>query len=326
MRKRACPPSMYRSITHRRRAPAAARLSIAIALGRRTALRDLAAVAGAAAIVAFGAWLRAAGVPVFSIALAMMGMASSATFWWRGVSWNGDALSPALALLAAWSLWRWLATRRPALAAIALVSGTAALIDDRAWLAVLPALAIVIGMRVAAPRRALIAIGVMATVAAVFGAGPVLIAGRATPGAFVSALMAEFTPLGAFLAIVGIAVLGSTASTRVPALACVISLVMWFAAAPRSQVEYVSVPLAVCGWAVIAVALAWAQQTVRGRAGIVLATVAAIALIASRSLARGRFSALGRDLPSSLAARAALEVRPADLPANAAFRRREPSR
>ena len=89
---------------------ATARLSLAVARGRRTALRDLAAAAGAAAIVAFGAWLRAAGVPVFSIALAMMSMASSATFWWRGVSWNGDALSPALALLAGWSLWRWLST------------------------------------------------------------------------------------------------------------------------------------------------------------------------------------------------------------------------
>lgn len=298
---------------------AAARLSIAIALGRRTALRDLAAVAGAATIVAFGAWLGAAGVPVFSIALAMMGMAASATFWWRGVSWNGDALSPALALLAAWSVWRWLSTGRPALAAIALVSGTAALIEDRSWLAVLPALAIVIGMRIPAPRPALIAIGVMAAAGAAFGAGPVLIAEPATPWAFWSVLMNEFTPLGALLASVGIGVLLSTACARVPALVCVISLVMWFAAAPRSQVESVSAPLALCGWAVIALALAWAQQTVRGRAGIALAIVAAIALIASPALARGRFSALGRDLPSSLAARAALEVRPADLPEKAAL-------
>ena len=298
---------------------AAARLSIAIALGRRTALRDLAAVSGAATIVAFGAWLGAAGVPVFSIALAMMGMASSATFWWRGVSWNGDALSPALALLAAWSVWRWLSTGRPAPAVIALVSGTAVLIEDRAWLAVLPALAIVIGMRVPAPRPALMAIGVMAAAGAAFGAGPVLVAGPAAPATLSSALMNEFTPLGAFLAVVGIGALVSTASTSVPALACVISLAMWFAAAPRSQVEYVSVPLAVCGWAAIAVALAWAQRTIGGRAGVALATVAAIALVASPALARGRFAALGRDLPSSLAVDAALEVRPADLPANTAF-------
>ena len=298
---------------------ATARLSLAVARGRRTALRDLAAVSGAAVIVAFGAWLGAAGVPVFSIALAMMGMASSATFWWRGVSWNGDALSPALALLAAWSLWQWLSTGRPWLAAIAVASGTAALIEDRAWLAVLPALAILIGTRVSASRPAIIALGVMAAAGAVFGAGPVLIAGPATPGALAAALNAEFTPLGAFLIVVGIGALWTTASARVATLACGVSLVMWFFLAPRSQVEYVSVPLAVCGWAAIAVALAWVQQSVGGRGGVAFATAAAIALVASSALARGRFSELGRDRPSSLAVRAAFDVRPADLPANAAL-------
>ena len=183
----------------------------------------------------------------------------------------------------------------------------------------LPALAILIGTRVSAPRPAIIAIGVMAAAGAAFGAGPVLVAGPATAGALAAALTSEFTSLGAFLAVVGIGALWSTAYARLATLVCGVSLVMWFFLAPRSQVEYVSVPLAVCGWAAIAVALAWVQQSVRGRAGIAFATVAAIALITSSALARGRFSALGRDLPSSLAVRAAFDVRPADLPANAAL-------
>ena len=53
----------------------AARGSIAIAKGRRSAVRDLAAVATAAAVAAFGAWLLATGLPGFPIALTMLALA-----------------------------------------------------------------------------------------------------------------------------------------------------------------------------------------------------------------------------------------------------------
>ena len=86
----------------------AGRGSIAIAKGRRTALRDFAAVASALAIVALGMWLSTAGVPWYPALFAMLAMGASATFWWRGIYWSADALSPALALTAAWAGWRWL--------------------------------------------------------------------------------------------------------------------------------------------------------------------------------------------------------------------------
>jgi len=88
----------------------AGRGSIAIAKGRRTAVRDFAAVATALAIVSFGAWLNAAGVPLYAVLFALLAMAASATFWWRGIYWMPDTLSPALALTAAWAGWRWLST------------------------------------------------------------------------------------------------------------------------------------------------------------------------------------------------------------------------
>jgi hypothetical protein len=75
---------------------AVARASMAVARGRRTALRDLAAVSSAAAIAVFGLCLRAAGLPLFPVALTLLAMMMSQTFWWRGVYWSGDVLRPAI--------------------------------------------------------------------------------------------------------------------------------------------------------------------------------------------------------------------------------------
>ena len=75
---------------------AIARASIAVARGRRTALRDLAAVSSAAVIVLFGVWLRAIGVPLFAVALAMLAMMTGQTFWWRGIVWSRDVLTPSI--------------------------------------------------------------------------------------------------------------------------------------------------------------------------------------------------------------------------------------
>ena len=58
----------------------AARGSLAIALGRRGAIRDLAAVATAFTVILFGLWLKAANVAMFPIAATLMAMAMSATF------------------------------------------------------------------------------------------------------------------------------------------------------------------------------------------------------------------------------------------------------
>ena len=59
-------------------------------------MRDLAAVSSAAAIAVFGLCLRAAGLPLFPVALTLLAMMMSQTFWWRGVYWSGDVLRPAI--------------------------------------------------------------------------------------------------------------------------------------------------------------------------------------------------------------------------------------
>jgi hypothetical protein len=109
----------------------AGRFSLSIALGRRSALRDLAGVSTALAIAALGAWLIAIDIPPLIVALTMFCAAVSPTFWGRGISWTFDALSPALGMLALWSGARWVSTRRRVFAGIAVTSGIAAIVDWR---------------------------------------------------------------------------------------------------------------------------------------------------------------------------------------------------
>lgn len=107
------------------------RASLAIALGRRTALRDLAAVATALAIAVIGAWWLALGVDASIACLTMLCMAVGATFWGRGIAWTHDALAPLLMALAVLAGTQWFRRRRRRDAAVALALAVAAMIDGR---------------------------------------------------------------------------------------------------------------------------------------------------------------------------------------------------
>lgn len=255
----------------------AGRYSLDIALGRRTALRDLAAVATAFAIVAFGVWLLALRMPTFIVAMTMLCMAVSPTFWGRGISWTFDALTPALGLVALWATTRWFATRRRLFAAVATGAAIAALMDWR------------LDVLDASPRHV------------TFGA------------------LAEFTPLGAFVAVIGVLVLFSPRSPRL------LAVLVWSVAAFIAEVgrhspfDPVSLTLAIGGWTAFAAGLEWLQNRVSRSAGVALVSVIALVVISAPVLTRARLSALGRDLPSELRTRLAADLRPADLPDNAAF-------
>lgn len=327
----------------------AGRGSIAVALGRRTALRDFAGVATAFTIVVFGAWLRSAGVPLYAVLFAMLAMGASSTFWWRGIYWSADALSPALALTAAWAGWRWLQSSRRVFALIAVIAGALALAEDPSWLACLPAIALLLWSRVtdAATRlRAVAAIGAIGAAAArpflaramvarelswaeVIGAEPpraialwsqrVLgLHGSSLRGA-VTSVSREFTPLGALMLLIGLVVLWHVPRNRRPLAALVAGLIAWFWLVPRSGLETVSVPLSVCGWAAVAVALAWVTQSLRPGAGRALVAVVGVLLIAEPGLTRVRLTALGKDRSSEAQAGMAYDFKVKDLPPGTAI-------
>jgi hypothetical protein len=244
------------------------RFALAIALGRRSALRDLAAVAAALAVAAFGAWLMATGIPVFITALAMMAMAAGATFWGRGISWSFDALAPALICI---SLWLAVRGRRTT----AIVIGAVALIDLQPW------------------------------------TGPEF-------GSSFGAFVAAFTPLGAFLIVIGMASWLAQPSMRRPVGVAAAVLIAWHLAGPRSPLDRVSIPLAIGGWTAAAAGLTWMQRVLSPRAGYVPVTMIALMVMAEPALTRERLTALGRDQPSEVRTRVASDVRPADLPEGAA--------
>ena len=328
---------------------ATARGSIAIALGRRTALRDLAAVASALATVALGVWLIAAGVPAFAVLITMLAMATGPTFAWRGVSWTSDTLSPALALLAAWALWRWTNTHRRRMAAVAIIAAALAMSEDPAWLAVLPGtLALVFArssLRAWRPHAAA-AVALLAFFAALPPVTRMLIAvdmpwaallDIEPPGpwtiwrqsmmsidgssltSIAGALTREFTPLGAMLAVVGVVILFGERHHRTPLAALIVGLLGWYWLAPRSRFEAVSVPLTICGWAAVAVALAWVQQRSTPRAGRTLIVIVGLVIIGEPALTRARLAALGKDSASEARTRMAYDLRIADLPPESAL-------
>ncbi|MDO8677007.1 MAG: hypothetical protein Q7R30_00355 [Acidobacteriota bacterium] len=304
----------------------AGRGSIAIAKGRRTALRDFAAIAAGFAIVAFGAWLSAAGVPLYSVLFAMLAMGASATFWWRGIYWSADALSPALALLAAWAGGRWLQSPRAIFAIVAVSAAVLALAEDASWLACLPGVALLFWSRVPDRTnrvRTLAAIAVAAASATLpllaRGSQRILPIHGSSLGAAVTSVSREFTPMGALLILIGLVVLWSVPRNRRALAALVAGLIAWFWLVPRSGLEIVSVPLSICGWAAVAVALAWLAQAVRPGAGRALVAVVGVLLIADPGLTRVRLSALGRDRSSEAAARMAYDFKVTDLPSGTAI-------
>ena len=327
----------------------AGRGSIAVALGRRTALRDFAAIATALTIVVFGAWLRSAGVPLYAALFAMLAMGASSTFWWRGVYWSADALSPALALTAAWAGWRWLQSSRRAFALVAVSGAALALAEDPSWLACLPAAALLLWSRLinAATRlRAIVAIGAIGAAAALPFLASAMVArelswaqliGGEPPHAIalwsqrviglhssslrgaVTSVSREFTPMGALMILIGVVVLWNVPRNRRPLAALVAGLIAWFWLVPRPGLETVSVPFSVCGWAAVAVALAWVAQSLRPGAGRALVAVVGVLLIAEPGLTRVRLSALGNDRNSEAQARMAYDFRVKDLPPGTAM-------
>ena len=238
----------------------AARGSLAVALGRRSALRDFAAISAAVALAIFAAALYAAGLPPFASAIATIGLGLGDTFWWRGTTYTADALFPALALLAVWAGLRWRATSRRLMMFIAMVAAVAAIVD------------------VAVPLAG-----------RDFGT---------SPQNFVSSLTREFTPLGACLALVGLVVLLHAPASRLPAAIAAITAITWHALS-RSAIEPIAVALVLGGWWAIAAALAWLQALSWQRSRPLVLAIVAVVLVAVPSLTRMRLSALGADLPSS---------------------------
>ena len=303
--------------------------AIAVALGRRTALRDAAAATSALALVVF--WLAGSGVPPFPLLLTMLAVAAGATFWGRGVAWTCDALSPLLALMAVWAGRHWLNTSRPVHAATTVVCAALALAEDPAWLACVPAVAVLLGYRLPPGRRrwgALVALAaatafavapIVATAAVAQrmewatlagtmppGAGALwaLAAGRDVSAGLTTVLSREFTPLGALLVVTGLIILWRIREERGALALLVAGLGAWYWLGPSSGLG-VSVPLAVCGWAAAAVALTWLQQAVSPRAGLTLATTVALLMVAEPTLSRVRLRALGSfDLAEARAAMA----------------------
>lgn len=301
----------------------AARGSLAIALGRRGAIRDLAAVAAALTVVIFGCWLTAANVALFPVALTMMAMSVSATFWTRGTSWSNDGLSAALMLVAAWALWRWLAARSRLVGLIGIVAGALAIVEDPLWIATLPGVLALRWSGLPSHQRlrdaaVVAAVAVLAFAASLFltGASP-WVGGGGRPG-LLFATSREFTPLGVFLATIGTAVLLRAPSSRVATGVTLVTLLAWHFLAPRATIA-ASTAFAVCGWAAIAVALAWVYGSMRARSAQLLLAAIAIVLVAEPGLARVRFWSLGKDGPSERRAQFASDVRIAELPPGTAL-------
>jgi hypothetical protein len=325
----------------------AGRGSIAVAKGRRTALRDFAAVATALAIVIFGVWLRAAGLPLYAVLFAMLAMGASSTFWWRGIYWSFDALSPVLALTAAWAGWRWISafaqgastsapgatadksadkhSSRRLFAGVAVVAAALALAEDPSWLACLPAAAVLLWTRldtVTTRVGGLAAIGgvaACATLPLLRWYEPILPLHGSSLRGVVASVSREFTPLGALLILIGLVVLWSVPRNRRPLAAVVAGLIGWFWLVPRSGLEIVSMPLSICGWAAVAVALDWLAQSMRPRTGRALVAVVGVLLIAEPALTRVRLSALGKDRNSEAQARMAYDFKVKDLPPGTAI-------
>jgi len=326
----------------------AGRASMAIALGRRTALRDLGAVASAAAVTALGLCLLGSGLPLLPVLLAMIGMAAGSTFWWRGVYWTADALSPALALAAAWAGWRWTVTRRPVFGGAAGVAAALAMVEDPAWLACLPAAVLFSWPRVPSRTHRVAALAASALVGAC-ALWPVLartavarrapwavLAGLEPPsslplwadlidirqpsvGSLAADLSREFTPLGVALLIIGVGVLWSIRDSRRGLAMLVAGLIGWQWFIPHSSFESVGVPVAVAGWAAVAVALRWVRQAMPPQSGRALIVLIGLLMIGEPVATRARLGTLGTDQRSEQQARMAYGFKVSDLPAGAAI-------
>jgi hypothetical protein len=255
-----------------------ARGSLAVALGRRSAVRDFAAVSAAAAAVAFAAALHAAGHPAVVAVIAMLGIGFGETLWFRGTTYTGDALFPLLFLVAVWAALRWRVTLRKPLAWLSATCAALAVVDY------------------ARPMAG----GIFQT--------------PEVPG-FLSSLVREFTSLGLFLAGIGLILLLLSRARLQAAIAAVIILGwhgLW-----RSSLDPVNVLIVIGGWWSIAVTLSWLHDRTSARSRQAIIGAIAILLIATPIATRLRLNALGRDLPSQQRVRLANDFRFDDAPQGA---------
>jgi hypothetical protein len=252
----------------------AARGSLAIALGRRSAIRDFAAVSAATAAVVFALAVIAAGFAPAVAIVSMMGMGFGASFWWRGTTYTPDALFPLLVFTAMWTALHFQQTRRRGIAVACGVCAVLAIVD-----VVTP----MTGVELRTPT---------------------------TPG-FISSLIREFTPLGLFLAAIGLLLLLSARATRAQALGVATGALLFHWVA-RSEFEPVHVVLVIGGWWSIAVALWWLHSVLPERSRLLVLGAVATVLIATPALTRARAHSLGADVSSERRARAA-----SDLPGSA---------
>lgn len=307
----------------------AGRVAMAIASGRRTAPRDLAGVATAAAVVVLGLWLTSAGVPPLPVLLTMLVMAAGSTIWWRGIYWTGDSLSPLFAMTAAWAAWRSLQTPRQIFAIAAVVAAALAMSEDPAWLACLPAALVFVWHQRPSPReRAMsVAAGIAIAACAVLPVLALVDVQTQSISVVVADLSREFTPIGVALILVGVAVLAPrhlrhlrwVPHQRRGLAALVIGLAAWQWFVPHSRLNPVSVPAAFAGWASIAIALAWLQRNFSNRAGQVLIVIVGLLLLGEPALTRARMAALGHDNRSNEQARMAYAFSANDLPPGTAI-------
>ena len=119
--------------------------------------------------------------------------------------------------------------------------------------------------------------------------------------------------------IIGVAVLAQVPHQRRSLMALIVGLAAWQWFVPHSRLDPVSVPVAFAGWAAVAIALAWLQDSFSRRAGQVLVMVVGLLLISEPTLTRTRMAALGRDSRSNEQARIAYGFPVNDLPAGTAI-------
>src|SRR4029453_1016451 len=288
------------------------RTSIAIARGRRTAVRDFAAVAAALASVAFAVMLFRSGVPLFSALLASLGLALGATFWSRGTAWTLDALAPLCALIAVVAGQRWRSDGSAIAASVTAVAATLATVEDPTWIACLPAATVLIWTRRPRVERlgsamvaGLLLLGALATIVeriAILRHAPwVELLRVETPTVWslwvmrcrdeltslTSMLSQELTPLGLVLCAIGVAVTWAAKRGRLALALLIVAVLTAREIMPQLQPERAGPVVAIVGWSLVAIGLQWVN-TARPGAAPMLAGIAGLMLIAQPSLTLGR--------------------------------------
>jgi hypothetical protein len=315
----------------------ASRGSIAIALGRKSALRDFGAAAAVVSSVLFAAMLLKSGVSLFPACLATLGMAFGATFWARGVSWDLDTLAPVWALTAAIAGHRWLASGDSRFGVAAVAAAMLAVIEDPSWAACVPAILIYLRTRTQSSFGSLLIVAFVLLAAAVATVLTRLDVIRHAPWAAllhvdaprlssmwateirdgwmpITALTSsEFTPIGQILLLAGVAVLWGRNRDRLALAALVGGVVAVRYLVPQLQPALAGAPFAIVGWAMVAVGLEWLGATLPAGSPIV-AGLAGSLLVGQPALTRVRMASVHEATSPLLEHRMAAELKLSALP------------